>query len=87
MSRAKGGKGAKGAKGKGRPKPPLWSQRVAEYVIANWTSTRAAGDALGVDHSVLWRAMQGYVQGPSAELLNALADHSGLSTDHFLGRD
>jgi hypothetical protein len=62
-------------------------QRIAEYVIAHWPNVRAAGEALGVDHGTLWRTMKGNNEkGPSIVVVTALADHSGKSTDYFLGR-
>lgn len=62
-------------------------KRITEYVAARWPSVRAAGEALGVDHSALWRAMKGHnVSGPGLSIVTALADHSGKSTDYFLGR-
>lgn len=63
-------------------------RRIAEYVVANWPNVRAAGEALGVDHATLWRAMKGMnANGPSTAIVMALADHSGKSTDYFLGRE
>lgn len=62
-------------------------QRIAEYVVANWTSVREAAAALAVPHNTLWRTMSGNNEnGPSLAVVTALADHSGKSTDYFLGR-
>ena len=62
-------------------------QRVAEYVSKNWNTVRAAALDLGVEHNTLWRSMTGNnANGPSLAIVTVLAEHSGLTTDYFLGR-
>lgn len=66
---------------------PVSARRIREYVTAQFGTTRAAADALKLDHNTIWRAMEGLnKRGPSSDLVIALADHSGKPTDYWLGR-
>lgn len=63
------------------------AQRIKQYVVEQFTSTRVAAEVLGVDHNTIWRAMNGLnVRGPSMALVLALATLSGKPTDYWLGR-
>lgn len=65
----------------------LAAERITGYVMAHWDTLRAAADALKVEHNTLWRTMtDNNANGPSITIVTALADHSGKSTDYFLGR-
>lgn len=66
--------------------PRIAASRIAAYVTAHFASMRHAADALGVEHTTLWRAAQGHsVRGPSAFLCERLEAHSGKSMRYWHG--
>ncbi len=71
-----------------RGSPRVAASRITAYVSETFHSTRNAAEVLGVDHTVLWRAMQGHtVRGPSAALCEALEAHSKKPMRYWRGRD
>lgn len=66
--------------------PRVAADRIAAYVAEHFESVRHAADALGVEHTTLWRATQGHsVRGPSAHLCELLEVHSGKPMRYWRG--
>ena len=62
------------------------AERVREYLTTTFVSYRDAGRILGVGYTTLFRSTRCTPRGPSIEVCEALADHSGRSVSYFRGR-
>jgi hypothetical protein len=60
--------------------------RVKAYLTTTFVSYRDAERILGICYTTLWRATNCNPRGPSIEVCESLADHSGLSISYFRGR-
>lgn len=63
--------------------------RVMAYMDKKWGgNVKLAAAALGVEHTMLWRAATGAAQrGPSVPVLEALQAHSKKPMSYWSGRD
>lgn len=62
-------------------------ERITRFV-ESFDTVRAAADAIGVQHTVLWRAQRGHlVRGASLDLVLALVKYTKRSVEFWCGED